>query len=1574
MSNIHDQDGPPRRAGRPKGTRGSALLRAALREHLPDRGTPAQSPAGYRQTNVAKANEGRRQAATTRLSVVSLPFRTLQTIGEWGDMYHRGIQSTKKPTIFLAKTVARLAEACQHQFARTAAAMVTSDRCMAVVLKCLDQQTGKDASLLGALAWQASRQLWHSFLSWIGTQIDTGNLKGHVLAVFWTGDETQTKLSLDDWREEVGLSKLPPPKHPDGSTRTEFKRTTKVLQQQCWIAVLVQGRATKNELVMLSGELLCPLYALQDTSAECFAEGFRRATSLPIMQELVGKFTFFLRGSTLDKAGGCQRFIRNHCCVFPIATPMPSCCFIHTSHTAARAASSLQDTDISGMFSWHDHLMDGAACSLVQKALEVAMTKQVQVHALAPRPTDLPELAWKDRLLDLLLPDTCLANMKRKHILGTKLNGMVGEEGLSHYGELEIDAIKKVSRALITRAQSYVQRARWLKDVQTIAGVALIFTYAPHAMIDAIWTIVHPKAQRAPGSRLDVLTGFDDTHASVVPHAEVDIKQQNKQQKINLLQWAQTMPGPRLVRLVLCMQPPARYMQVQLRYASDRHQQETWKAATDTTDESHQRADNPIARLPAVAAACGAYTAKFWEHSEVAWHDPQVWSTIPTKTREELSRAFATLARNGGGVFFLTEAVFQQHHFRLLRLLHPDTPDELVDEILADPLCMRDLFAKAFLRVFHSPQLLRSELAKAVLVLVAVLARIDTLPLECRFAWLRRIALMKSIQTHCLSFIRASSRFVMARTRVLANAIGSTQTHPAFSGCSGDAATDKVAGEPSTSASDNTVVGGGPWRSWVSKNLREAECDLDSDWWTKLGKDYRTMKIAGGEEWDRLVEQGRWAKEAKQAGGVAFPPKLACPQYATRTSASTPGSGSQSSSQAIAEIPADNALQTAVWMAQRKEADHSDRVHTWYKDARRTAAEDRKAVEESNDKICAWSLQRKGAGWYSAFPEGPGIPTPSVSASVNFVRLVMPVTSMIDTILKLPHGKLLSCTRQLWEKELALITPASCPHYIPRAQKLHSNCFHYGICVCSSRQGVAAANCYRQWQTVMGKALAPHGPLRRFYDEGVLVLHFTGSNGGSVYACPAWLNLTSKLGCFLHLVPDTDPVRTKMAEAHGHTSLVKSTGGHHGFKLIVPTFFSMNMAEAWSIKALSLVLSPHKIKDPRFFVPEIALCRPLDWAELMFGGLNPPAARPNLLRVQRPLKRKLLNAGDDEEEQEDRKRHRQLVPLAGQTRKSRGRRQVASSRCRGPSGHTGDDPPIEDAGSESSDDGDAGSDHGSNASGNKGSGSDCGGHGDDGGAIEDVHPPSHDPPDVPSPPDTPRTSASIDGHPIGEEEDIVDKVIDEIVCPGVQTEDKPDVDDEDEFGPRITHEELAGILQMPVEDLLRPAPFEEQESGDSEVEEGDESESQPEAEEPTLKIKQREGWTYTPWGNKGWLVHPERHPHDHLNAHCGNPDHGKRCHFDRTITSKRRNPEPGRGRSAALSVAWLECAFDDACATRKAHQKFKKIVASREGHELRLDMRARMEASDRPGIQYVLQHVERPLFDDEPAEVVKHSY
>ena len=54
--------------------------------------------------------------------------------------------------------------------------------------------------------------------------------------------------------------------------------------------------------------------------------------------------------------------------------------------------------------------------------------------------------------------------------------------------------------------------------------------------------------------------------------------------------------------------------------------------------------------------------------------------------------------------------------------------------------------------------------------------------------------------------------------------------------------------------------------------------------------------------------------------------------------------------------------------------------------------------------------------------------------------------------------------------------------------------------------------------------------------------------------------------------------------------------------------------------------------------------------------------------------------------------------------------------------------------------------------------------------------------------------------------------------------------------------------------------------------------------EPEMQIRMRDNWSYVPYGAFGWLTFPSARPHTHLNAHCGNEDHGKKCHFDRTVT------------------------------------------------------------------------------------------
>ena len=87
---------------------------------------------------------------------------------------------------------------------------------------------------------------------------------GHVLAIVWMADETPSKLNLAAWLDELGVkpSKITIEKinkKKDGQ-RTFWKRNTKLLQQECWVGLLIQGRATDNKLTMLSGKLLCPFY------------------------------------------------------------------------------------------------------------------------------------------------------------------------------------------------------------------------------------------------------------------------------------------------------------------------------------------------------------------------------------------------------------------------------------------------------------------------------------------------------------------------------------------------------------------------------------------------------------------------------------------------------------------------------------------------------------------------------------------------------------------------------------------------------------------------------------------------------------------------------------------------------------------------------------------------------------------------------------------------------------------------------------------------------------------------------------------------------------------------------------------------------------------------------------------------------------------------------------------------------------------------------------------------------------------------------------------------------------------
>ena len=227
-------------------------------------------------------------------------------------------------------------------------------------------------------------------------------------------------------------------------------------------------------------------------------------------------------------------------------------------------------------------------------------------------------------MLDAFLPSNCLASRRRKWVLLAMINGTVGD-CFSHYGVLRDDAVSQVARALIPRMFNIFQRQRWLKHVKCISEIALLFVYAPTFIDQAIQIIQKGKTS-------DLLKDPLYHFIAAAAHADEEEKrrQENQQRRVDLLEWVRSKPGPRLLRMALCMQPAARFMQVQLQYASSGHDKEVLLQSALQKDGGLLHAS--------VAAASGAYTTVFWDELGQAWTSPDYWKATPQRTREKIAR------------------------------------------------------------------------------------------------------------------------------------------------------------------------------------------------------------------------------------------------------------------------------------------------------------------------------------------------------------------------------------------------------------------------------------------------------------------------------------------------------------------------------------------------------------------------------------------------------------------------------------------------------------------------------------------------------------------------------------------------------------------------------------------------------------------------------------------------------------------------------------------------------------------------------------------------------------------------
>ena len=100
---------------------------------------------------------------------------------------------------------------------------------------------------------------------------------------------------------------------------------------------------------------------------------------------------------------------------------------------------------------------------------------------------------------------------------------------------------------------------------------------------------------------------------------------------------------------------------------------------------------------------------------------------------------------------------------------HADSPEALERTATAihnDPHCMMDSFASEFLQHFCTVDKLIADDCIVTLIAIGILARFDNIPIECKFALIRRLLLMHS-NTHAERFSLLSADWFLAMARIL---------------------------------------------------------------------------------------------------------------------------------------------------------------------------------------------------------------------------------------------------------------------------------------------------------------------------------------------------------------------------------------------------------------------------------------------------------------------------------------------------------------------------------------------------------------------------------------------------------------------------------------------------------------------------------------------------------------------------------------------------------------------------------------------------------------------------------------
>lgn len=620
---------------------------------------------------------------------------------------------------------------------------------------------------------------------------------------------------------------------------------------------------------------------------------------------------------------------------------------------------------------------------------------------------------------------------------------------------------------------------------------------------------------------------------------------ENKKNKRTIGEWVATSPRPRLIIMSIILGPQLRLLLSYLEMAGVQ-----WDE-----DQLFQQMQTGERKYRIVEAYTQGLTLKAFEDLRALLVDGTVWEVLGGDlNRHHLTLAFRMISRVLGGLHMLLYDRHAGYPYKLFGIIQDPT---LADEIIADGHCRWCPFTAGFLAKHNTANKLQSDEARLALLAIAATARRDTSRIECRFASVRRMKLIKSL-THLQSLEASSSLFVLRRQRVLEKAswAGSQSRPPEESAQNRPASKrPKVEGGGRRCS---THGGGGPYRAFMSERFRQDPSLRDKGHWNleelaKASAEYHAIKEENGEGFARLCTIGIRATEARQQTGKSgfcrsgaghLDPRVA--QAVARLYDPSVGVEPDADNLALAFVG-----QSAVLC---------DKLRELARQSRGKSTAERLRFSQQQHALVEWSKRQLVHG---GLPSIAHCLEPS-AAQLHSIAVQIPA---IELVKLLSHGppQFHAAVRRQWKKDHLLLRHSDVPA-ITALGSGPSRCCLAGQCLCSGG-GKIIDNFLVRLKAVMRSLCAKDKPLNAALCEGTLVLQLVSSTLESIWLQAAFANMTSFNISFVKLVEVEDAMLRRVATEFGlrmlHCVLDDET---LGLTSIAQCGASLDLYLAWDLK------------------------------------------------------------------------------------------------------------------------------------------------------------------------------------------------------------------------------------------------------------------------------------------------------------------------------------------------------------------------------------------------------------------------